>query len=179
MPDSLEFPQQVIRATVYDHILEPDALRGSEHVLAQVRDGDGNRIDIADEERARAERQAEAVQTRAPLRVASSSSMTSPSGIEPVNVSESKVGSLSPNVANAPVVSDYQRTPPVVTESNVDWQTQARQAGWSSPNAPRDLSETHGYPPSDQPVASDPDFRPSPGALTPPAPQTEGTEPTE
>jgi len=144
----LEVPVQRIRAFVRDHMLEPDAMRGSEHYLRNITDGEGNAITPVDEEESRRQFAAEAVQTRAPIRVSSPQSQTSASETTPPAVPVSEAPGRSPNIQGAPIVATPS-TPPVVTDPGVDWQAKARAEGW----APRgDVTEREYRAPSGPPV---------------------------
>lgn len=127
MPD-LEMPVQRIRAFVRDHILEPDAMRGSEQFLRNIKDADGNAITPIDEEEARRQFSADAIQSRAPIRISSPTTQTSSKDVTPPSVPVSEAPASSPNVQRAPVGAGT--VAPVVTDPGVDWQAKARAEGW-------------------------------------------------
>jgi hypothetical protein len=180
MPD-LTVPVQRIRAFVVDHVLEPDAMRGTEHYLRNIKDGDGNAIDPVDEEEARRQMQSDATISRAPIRVQSSSTMSSASETTPPAVPVSEAAPTSPNIQRAPLVAT-PTTPPVVNDPGVDWQAKARAEGWAPREDldPRDnVTDFEPAPPTQAPVPNaNPTFQGSvsPETAPPPTPASgEGT----
>jgi hypothetical protein len=75
--------QQIIRPSVVDHMLEPDALRGSEQFLRNVTDEDGAPIPVFDAEEARRKAQLDAAMTNEPLRMTAPESQTPVEEITP------------------------------------------------------------------------------------------------
>ena len=174
MPD-LEVPVQRIRAFVRDHILEPDAMRGSEHYLRNIEDADHNKISPVDEEEARRQFQANAVESRAPIRVTSPQSQTPAGETLAPAVSVAKAPPSSPNVQRAPVGAGT--VSPVVMDPGVDWQARARAEGWAPATEQREYRAPDGpevdpkyrEPYMQTPATSTPVPNAEPGA---PAPET-------
>jgi hypothetical protein len=132
MADELTVPVQTVRASGQDHYLEPDAMRGSEQFLRNIVDADGNAITPVDEEEPRRQFQANAIQSRAPIRVVTSQSDTPASEYLPDPVPVSETPPSSPNVMRAPMVAaGVDRTAPVQPDPSVDWQARARAEGWA------------------------------------------------
>ena len=184
----LTVPLQRLRAVVQDHMLEPDAMRGTEHYLRNIKDAEGNAITPVDEEEARRQFMADAVQSRAPIRVSSSMTQTPNQEVNPPAVPVSEVPPSSPNVMRAPLtVGDPTRATPVQTDSGTDWQARARAEGWAPPGEKSDPQMVEYRAPSGPPV--DPKYqapytRPvaeTPVPYTPPAEQSvePGTSATE
>jgi hypothetical protein len=142
MADELTVPVQTVRASGQDHYLEPDAMRGSEQFLRNIVDADGNAITPVDEEEPRRQFQANAIQSRAPIRVVTSQSDTPASEYLPEPVPVSETPPSSPNVMRAPMVAaGVDRTAPVQPDPSVDWQARARAEGWAPASENRSLGE--------------------------------------
>jgi len=113
--DAGEKVQQTIRPTTVDHLLEPDALRGSEWVLNHLQNTDG--VEVRDMEQERREIQADAQATPAPTSTNVSQVAFTPSNSEPEWEAKARAAGWTREESKTDVAREQQlRREPVDTE---------------------------------------------------------------
>lgn len=140
MVDSVDIPRQVVLATVADNELQPDAMRGSETFLRNIKDADGNLITVEDAELKRREMQAK---------------MQPHLAEQPNIVPGAEQSPTDPTLerATVPLTPDAPTTSP--TNQTFSWQDMARLAGWEPPASPNTLPpEVRQEPLPDMPETS-------------------------